>query len=72
MSSLYRRSSNSIVFGTQKCSLFYLSEIKPLGLFSVKPIFFFFFEFPEKNNVKLEKNVLIRKIVLFLGFRKPY
>ena len=34
--------------------------------------FFFFFEFPEKNNVKLEKNVLIRKIVLFLGFRKPY
>ena len=31
-----------------------------------------FFEFLKKKNLKLEKTVLFRKIVLFLGFRKPY
>ena len=43
-----------------------------------KNIFFDFqkkkilFWISEKKNVKLEKPVLIRKIVLFLDFRKPY
>ena len=31
------------------------------------------FEFQKKKNVKLEKKaVLIKKIVQFLGFRKPH
>ena len=32
----------------------------------------YFLNFWKKKNLKLEKTVLIRKIVLFLGFRKPY
>ena len=38
-------------------------------------IFFLFSDFfliSEKKNVKLEKTVLIRNIVLFSDFRKPY
>ena len=53
--------------------------IKELGLFCVKRKLFLIsrkknlLNFRKKKNVKLEKKaVLIKKIVQFLGFRKPH